>query len=255
MDAWTCKVKLDKCKWFLVLCAAMFEPSRVGNSGSDFGSPAGFAPDGCGFGCIFSLWVEPKPNPHRIRFGCGFYFSPVGSPGTRKQPIKCSFSPAHYESSLDIFKSPLHLPTLNPIPSWPQTRPNRRTRSRACATLLPNPSGTHIAAAGWQRLGFGLWIPTWRPATSCLCSGPVGHDGRWRVAEREWGRTTREPRLPTHRPARLHPATGAELAQRRFGADVAQRQRDAALPRPHGNVALLRATTSCSRRSDLAATR
>jgi hypothetical protein len=28
--------------------------TRDGNLGSGFGSLAGFAPDGCGFGCIFS---------------------------------------------------------------------------------------------------------------------------------------------------------------------------------------------------------
>jgi hypothetical protein len=29
---------------------------------------------------FFHLRVEPEPDLHRIRFGCGFYFSPAGSP-------------------------------------------------------------------------------------------------------------------------------------------------------------------------------
>jgi hypothetical protein len=38
--------------------------------------------------CLSSFlhsWVEPAPDPHRIRFGCGFRFSPAGAPETRKK--------------------------------------------------------------------------------------------------------------------------------------------------------------------------
>jgi hypothetical protein len=123
---------------------------------------------GAGSGAFFHPRVEPEPDLRRIGFGCGFYFSPVGSLNTRKQPIKCSFSPIHHESSLDIFKSPLHLPTLNPIPSRPQTRPSRHIRSRARAALLPNPSGTRFAAGGGSALTSGSRHGSRR----CCASGP-----------------------------------------------------------------------------------
>jgi hypothetical protein len=46
-----------------------------------------------------------------------------------------------------------------------------------------------------------------------------------------------------------------EDAQRRLGAGTVQRRHDATLPWPRGDVALPRAATSYSHRSDLAATR
>jgi hypothetical protein len=34
--------------------------------------------DPIGAGSILHLWVEPTPDPHRNRFGCGFHYAPAG---------------------------------------------------------------------------------------------------------------------------------------------------------------------------------
>jgi hypothetical protein len=39
---------------------------------------------GVGSGAFLHLWLEPESDPRETEFGCGFCFSPVGTPEQKK---------------------------------------------------------------------------------------------------------------------------------------------------------------------------
>jgi hypothetical protein len=52
------------------------------------GNPWVLHPTGAGSGVFLHPWPEPESDPRRIGFRCGFHFSPVGAPETRKKAEK-----------------------------------------------------------------------------------------------------------------------------------------------------------------------
>jgi hypothetical protein len=89
-------------------------------------------PTGAGSGAFLHLWSEP--DPHRTRFGCGFHFSPVGAPETRKKlktqkkPEKPERNPKTPERN-SFTKSDGHSnPTQNPTGSGAKFHPWVRVR-------------------------------------------------------------------------------------------------------------------------------
>jgi hypothetical protein len=75
-------------------------------------------PTGAGSGAFLHLWSEP--DPHRTRFGCGFHFSPVGAPETRKK-LKTQKKPEKPERNP---KPPKETHLQNPTGT--RTRPKTR---------------------------------------------------------------------------------------------------------------------------------
>jgi hypothetical protein len=198
---------------------------------------------------------------NRVR--CGFYFSPAGSPSTRKQPIKCSFSPAHHESSWTYLS--------RHSTSQSHLDPRLDAATAPAVALVPLCSLT-LAALASQLVAARLWpldpdvaagdvVPLlWtggarQTAASCGEGVREGHTGTAVVDAPSCSATSGDQRK-----------AGIEVRLRRGGSVLARRRGSTTQPYPdlaarHGPTLTSQrcgptlAATSYSHRSDFAVTR
>jgi hypothetical protein len=120
--------------WFAFVSLLFIEQylCRDGNSGSGFGSPVGFAPDRCGFGCIFAAVTWTRPAQNRVWMwvsfftrGCTQNLKKNSKPERNPKPKKTQNPKETRKNLKRNLKNPKRNPFTKPTGTWTQPKTRR----------------------------------------------------------------------------------------------------------------------------------